>query len=281
MTSRYTARGIKLNAKEEKELKKYERKLGQLGLPDDEAIASYLKEHRTRLETCEKKMQGIEESLPELRAQFEKELQKEKDILPSLEEASNELSRAIVTNLTPAKVRTRTQESSEKAVPEKAAAVPEKEAPPQKPEPESPPKARAAEIQKPLFDAHQQGLLFDESALLPPRPLPKARTVQKNLQRTAADSLHTPTAPAVIKLKENTAKNFIENVVRLASAQNYTKVKAYQELFAGLQKTEQKKAIALMKKLTGDNPKNIRAVIESWDEHTYTQTKAKTYGQER
>ena len=58
-------------------------------------------------------------------------------------------------------------------------------------------------------------------------------------------------------------------------------MKAYQELFAGLQKTEQKKAIALMKKLTGDNPKNIRAVIESWDEHTYTQTKAKTYGQER
>lgn len=278
---RYTARGIKLNAKEEKELKKYERKLGQLGLPDDEAIASYLKEHRTRLETCEKKMQGIEESLPELRAQFEKELQKEKDILPSLEEASNELSRAIVTNLTPAKVRTRTQESSEKAEPEKAAAVSEKEAPPQKPEPEAPPKARAAEIQKPLFDAHQQGLLFDESALLPPRPLPKARTVQKNLQRTAADSLHTPTAPAVIKLKENTAKNFIENVVRLASAQNYTKVKAYQELFAGLQKTEQKKAIALMKKLTGDNPKNIRAVIESWNEHTYTQTKAKTCGQER
>ena len=278
---RYTARGIKLNAKEEKELKKYERKLGQLGLPDDEAIASYLKEHRTRLETCEKKMQGIEESLPELRAQFEKELQKEKDILPSLEEASNELSRAIVTNLTPAKVRARTQESSEKAEPEKAAAVPEKEAPPQKPEPESPPKARAAEIQKPLFDAHQQGLLFDESALMPPRPLPKARTVQKNLQRTAADSLHTPTAPAVIKLKENTAKNFIENVVRLASAQNYTRVKAYQELFAGLQKTEQKKAIALMKKLTGDNPKNIRAVIESWNEHTYTQTKAKTCGQER
>ena len=217
-------------------------------------------------------MQGIEESLPELRAQFEKELQKEKDILPSLEEASNELSRAIVTNLTPAKVRTRTQESSEKAEPEKTAAVPEKEAPP---------KARAAEIQKPLFDAHQQGLLFDESALLPPRPLPKARTVQKNLQHTAADSLHTPTAPAVIKLKENTAKNFIENVVRLANAQNYTKVKAYQELFAGLQKTEQKKAIALMKKLTGDNPKNIRAVIESWDEHTYTQTKAKTYRQER
>ena len=288
---RYAVRGIELSPKEEKELKRYERKLEQLGLPDDEATASYLREHRTRLETIEKKIQGIEESLPALRSQFAKELQKEQAVLPSLEKASSELALSIVTNLTPAKKRSRREETPAIAAPEKEAAAPEKKAPaPEKAAPPQkqklnvpPPKVREAEIQKPLFDANQQGLLFDECALMPARPLPKARTVQKNLQRSAADSLHTQTASAVIKLKENTAKNFIENVVRLGSSPNYTKVKAYQELFVGLQKPEQKKMIALMKKLTGDNPKNMHAVIESWNERTYTQTKVKTntYGQER
>ena len=204
--------------------------------------------------------------------------------MPSLEKASSELALSIVTNLTPAKKRSRIKESPAIAAPEKKAPAPEKAAPPQKQEPKaSPPKAREAEIQKPLFDANKQGLLFDECAVMPARPLQKARMVQKNLQRSAADSLHTQTASAVITLKENTAKNFIENVVRLGSSPNYTKVKAYQELFVGLQKPEQKKMIALMKKLTGDNPKNIHAVIESWNERTPAQTKAKphTYGQER
>ena len=104
------------------------------------------------------------------------------------------------------------------------------------------PAVRTEMVQKVLFDENNQGMLFDFSEL--------------------------PVTKPTVKLKENTAEHFIENVI-IRGEQLQSNIKAYQELFTQLEsKAEQRKVKTMMKNIGGTDSHTLKTIISSWSGST-------------
>lgn len=216
--------------KSEQKLSRLDTKLEKMGLTDEAKITACITELKERTNALREEVSQIKETYGELVKKLSTEANENKILLPSLQESRKALTASILNNLRPAICENKPYPD----VKQKRETQPSLLL--------LSPAVRTEMVQKVLFDENNQGMLFDFSEL--------------------------PVTKPTVKLKENTAEHFIENVI-IRGEQLQSNIKAYQELFTQLEsKAEQRKVKTMMKNIGGTDSHTLKTIISSWSGST-------------